>query len=150
VLVAAAAIRIVTLVVDRSQPHDEGAGLVAWRPSDTAPAAARQSRRPILYDFTAAWCPPCKRLDAEGWNDPGVARAVGERFVPARIVDRQREDGANPAWIAELQKRYAIEAFPTVVIADASGKEISRMEGYRNREALDEFLSDALKKAAAR
>jgi thiol:disulfide interchange protein len=143
---AAVVLRIVLLISDRKS-HDAGAGLVVWKPGETIAAAAARDRKPILYDFTAAWCPPCKRLDAEGWSDPELAREVGQRFAPARVVDRQREDGSNPAWIEDLHKRYAIGVFPTLVVADASGREIAKMEGYRDRKSLDEFLDGALQKA---
>lgn len=144
---AAAIFRIVTLVADRQKTGDHGAGLVEWKPGESVAAVAKREGKPILYDFTAAWCPPCKRLDAEGWSDPQLARGVGRRFVPARVVDRQREDGANPAWIRELHTRYAINVFPTLVVADATGREIAKMEGYQDRKSLDEFLASAMKKA---
>ena len=151
VWIAAAAVvfRIVTAMADRGAgtAGDRGAGLVHWEPAASAAVLSTSGGKPILYDFTAAWCPPCHRLDAEAWNDPDTARSIGERFVPARIVDREREDGRNTPAIAELQRRYEIQAFPTLVVADASGRLIAKMEGYPGRERLREFLADALKKA---
>jgi thiol:disulfide interchange protein len=144
---AAAVLRLWTFVAEhRATGGDHGAGLVEWKSGDIALAASARERKPVLYDFTAAWCPPCKRLDSEGWSDATLARMVSRRFVPARIVDRQREDGSNPAWIQELQKRYSVGVLPTVVVADSTGREIAKMEGYRDRKSLDEFLEGALRK----
>jgi len=83
----------------------------------------------------------------EDTSDAGIAAAVNGSFVPARIVDRSREDGTNVAWIAELQQRYSVSAFPTLIVADSSGRELARMEGYSSREKLARFLAEAKNKA---
>jgi thiol:disulfide interchange protein len=145
-IAAALAFRLATLIASRGH-KDTGEGLVRWQPAGAVASSARQSNRPLLYDFTAAWCGPCHRLDAEGWADSQVAGLVNESFVPARAVDRAREDGQNPPWIAELEQRYAVVAFPTLIIADPSGRELARMEGFMGKEKLVQFLQDAKKKA---
>jgi len=145
-LVAAAVVlRIVTAAVDRGK-KDEGSGLVRWRPHEKAAAAARSQGTPVLYDFTAAWCPPCHRLDTEGWGDSRVATLVNDSYLPVRIVDRGREEGRNPAPIDELQRRYSVTAFPTLVVADTDGREIAKVEGYRGKDALVRFLEESRKK----
>ena len=146
VLAAAVLFRILTAVMDRAaQP--ERLGEVRWQPREKAAALARESRKPILYDFTAAWCGPCRLLDRD-WEDASVAQAVNASFVPVRIVDREREDGANPADIAELQRRFEVSGFPTLAAADADGRLIGKIEGYAGRPALMRFLESSKGKAA--
>jgi thiol:disulfide interchange protein len=143
---AALALRVFTALTDRGKP-EAAAGLVSWRPLETASAAGRAAGKPLLYDFTAAWCAPCRRLDSEGWGDSRIARMVNEGFLPARVVDRQTEDGRNLPAISELQQRYRVNAFPTLIVADASGREIARSEGYAGKDQLVKFLQEARKKA---
>ena len=146
IFAAAVVLRLVTALVDRPVKGGDGSGLVTWQPLASAATVAASSGRPVLYDFTAAWCPPCHRLDAEAWGDAGIAGEVSRLFVPARVVDRQREDGRNPPAIEQLHQRYHVNVFPTLVVADAAGREIARMEGYPGRANLQEFLADARKK----
>jgi thiol:disulfide interchange protein len=145
-LAAALLFRIGTAIFDRGG-KDSGEGLVHWQSGIAAPSVSARFHRPLLYDFTAAWCAPCHLLDSEGWADPAIAAIVNGSFVPARVVDRSREDGTNLPWIAELQQRYSVSAFPTLVVADSSGRELARMEGYMGKERLVKFLEDAGKKA---
>lgn len=143
ILLAAALFRVVTAVMDRR----EGAGLVKWEPLASSAARAAATGRPVLYDFTAAWCAPCKFVDRD-WGTDEVADQVNGAFVPVRIVDRVREDGENPPEISELQRRYEVSGFPTLVVAAPDGRLIAKHEGYRGREYLLRFLRDPAAAAA--
>ena len=142
VLLAAALFRIVTTVTDE-KTDGGGAGLVRWTAPEGAVAAARSSGKPILYDFTAEWCAPCKMLDRDGWADARVAALVNESFVATRIVDRAREDGKNAPWVDELQQRYRVNAFPTLVVAAPDGREIGIAQGFSGKAKLIAFLEGA-------
>jgi len=142
VLLAAALFRIVTTVTDKDESGG-GAGLVRWTAPDGAVAAARSSGRPILYDFTAEWCAPCKMLDRDGWADSQVAALVNDSFVATRIVDRAREDGKNAPWVDALQQRYRVTAFPTLVVASPDGREIAIAQGFNGKAKLIAFLEGA-------
>ncbi len=146
---AAIVLRILTVAFDRGMKA-EGSGLVRWRPREGAAAAARSEGKPVLYDFTAAWCPPCHRLDTEGWGDFGTASLVNASYLPVRVVDREREEGKNPASIADLQRRYSVTAFPTLVVADPDGREVAKFEGYNGKESLVRFLEESRSKKAPR
>ena len=149
ILLAALLFRVVTALFVREKKAEDAVGLVHWRAHESAAAAARGDSKPLLYDFTAAWCPPCHRLDTEGWQDSSIASLVNASYIPARVVDREREDGKNPAWIDELQKRYKVSAFPTLVVADADGREIGKLEGYSGKERLVRFLEESRGKKTA-
>ena len=135
----ALAVRAVTGILGGGHGQAE-AGRVSWKPRERAAQLARAGGKPILYDFPAAWCGPCKMLDAD-WEDSTIASRVNEGFVPARIVDRTREDGRNAADVDDLLRRYDVSGFPTLVAADADGNLIAKLEGYRGRRALEDFLS---------
>lgn len=152
VLLAAVLFRVVTAVMERNaHPAAPAAhGLpprIHWVPLEKAAPVSAASGKPALYDFTAEWCPPCHRLDDEGWSDEDLAGIANQGFVPARVMDRSREEGKNPPLVDELQRRYSVEAFPTLIVAGAGGKEIARMEGWGGRDRLEKFLKESKSKS---
>lgn len=145
VLLAAVLFRVVSAVMSKAPAEAERrpASLVRWTALEKAAPASAATRKPVLYDFTAEWCVPCRKLDEGGWADAHTAEIVNRSYVPARVLDRTREEGKNPAAIEELQKKYSVEAFPTLVVADPEGREIARLEGYPGHSALERFLVDS-------
>ena len=100
----------------------------------------RRTDRPILFLFTAEWSAPARALDGEALSAPDIAGTINERFLPVRIVDRQREDGRNAPRVEELERHFSVSEFPTIVISDGSGNELARMEGSHDEEDLAQVL----------
>ena len=140
-------IRVGTGVLHRgSSGSSEAVGLVKWESLEKAPAASANGGKPVMYHFTAAWCGPCHRLEAEGWGDPEIAGIVNQSYVPVRIVDREREDGRNTGSIEDLEKKYSVSAFPTIVIASSDGRVLAKVEGYGGPDRLRRFLQESPRK----
>ncbi len=99
----------------------------AWHEGDvhTARARALNERRPLLVDFTAAWCGACKQLDRVTFSAPEV-RPEMARFVAVK-VDATNDD--DPRVSATLE-RFHVIGLPTVVIFDSSGREALRYTDF--------------------
>ena len=128
----------VTLTVMKRAPKANESG-VQWVTPEEGLRLAMSSNKPVLLDFTADWCQPCHMLDEEVFRNPAIARSINERFIPIRVVDRRREEGRNSQQVDELQQRFGVRGFPTVVLADRGG-ERARMEGFRGREEFERMM----------
>lgn len=134
--------RIVTGVYEAQNPVRQP-DLVSWVEFDRATLTAENSGRPILYDFSAEWCGPCQRMRDEVFANEKLAGGVSGMVVPVKVVDTQRELGHNAAWVDSLQRAHKVTAFPTLIVVDAKGRAIDRLEGYPGSQQLVQWLSTA-------
>lgn len=93
---------------------------VPWHAySETLLQEAAAQGRPVVIDFSAAWCTPCRELDEKTFRDPEIVRLAQEAVVMIK-VDLTR--GGDP-----LQQRlidhYEVKGVPTVIFIDAAGQE---------------------------
>lgn len=136
----ALAIRGVELRLGHSVlPGATAPAVSAWKASwleqdlEQALVRAQAEGKGVLVDVYAVWCTECVELDRKTWPDPGVAGWVAQHAVPVRIdTDRVRPD---------LQKRWGIVGYPTVLLLDQEGRVLKRREGFQDPSSMLQWLT---------
>lgn len=111
-----------------------GAAEGAWlTDAAKAKAEAAKSGKPILMDFTGSdWCGWCVKLKKEVFDTPEFTAWAKDKVVLLEVdFPRKKEQSAEAKKVnRELSETYKIEGYPTIIIADAAGKELGRL-GYQ-------------------
>ena len=86
-----------------------------------------KSDRPVLVDFWAAWCAPCRMLAP-------TVEAVAEKYAHnARVVKLNVDD--NPS----VSQRFGIKGIPTLILFK-HGREEERVVGATSEQAISRML----------
>ncbi len=93
---------------------------VTWMPySDKLLEEANRIAKPVIIDFYADWCAPCRELDEVTFHDPEIVKQGKRDFIMIK-VDLTRKGNSTHE---KLLHQYGVKGVPTVVFLDRQGKE---------------------------
>ena len=95
-----------------------------------------QSEKPVLVDFWAEWCGPCRALAP-------IVEAVAEEYAKsARVVKLNVDESPT------VTQRYGIQGIPTLILFQ-EGKEKERMVGVVGRDKISRTIEGILSVAGS-
>src|SRR6185369_16087773 len=86
-----------------------------------------ESGKPVLVDFWAPWCGPCRMLGP-------TVEAIAEQYSGSASVVKVNVDD-NPA----TAEAYQIRGIPTLILFK-EGKEVERMIGAAGKETISSLI----------
>lgn len=129
-----------------------GAADIAWT-TDVPKAVekAKSEKKLVMLDFTGSdWCGWCIKLNKEIFSQPEFVEYAEKSIVAVELDFPQKKAQTAELKKAnkELQKKYNIRGYPTIVVLNGEGKEIGRL-GYMKGgpKAFIEELEKLKKKA---
>ncbi|MBS7287666.1 MAG: thioredoxin [Candidatus Freyarchaeota archaeon] len=91
-----------------------------------------RSMVPVLVDFFAVWCPPCRMMEP-------VMERLAEEFAGKIAFGKVNVDNNF-----ELATRFNVTAVPTFILFK-NGKILGKITGARDYESFKEILEEAIK-----
>src|SRR5437870_7485033 len=88
-----------------------------------------QSKGPILVDFWAPWCGPCRAMS------PAVEAAAEKLAGDAKVYKINVDD--NPS----VSPRFNLRGIPTLILFK-DGREINRLVGLSSREQIETLANE--------
>ena len=83
-------------------------------------AEATEKHQPVLLDFSASWCGPCRMMETTTFADPGVREELKGYLLVKIDLDQARD----------LAARYHVEAIPTCIVLNQFGEKVDGRTGY--------------------
>ena len=103
----------------------------------TFDAAAARSALPLVVDFWAPWCGPCRMVAPEFER---LARTTAGRYVIVKV---------NTDAVSDLAARFKIRSIPTMAVM-FNGRELARTAGARPAAEIETFVEQAVANAERR
>jgi len=86
---------------------------------------AKSEAKPVIIDFTADWCIPCREMEHRTFSSPPVI-ARARQFVTLRVDLTHSTKPENRS----LMERYRVKGVPTIIFLDRDGREIEDLRFY--------------------
>jgi thioredoxin 1 len=87
---------------------------------EEAEKLAKKENKPLLVDFYASWCAPCKWMDETTFSDNSIKTILNEDYISIK-VNIDDFDGF------ELKSKYEVRYLPTIIIFK-NGRVVERIE----------------------
>lgn len=94
---------------------------------------ASKENKLVLLDFTGSdWCGWCIKLNKETFSQPAFKDFASKKLVLVEVDFPQNKAQSNEVkkQNEQLQQKFNVSGYPTLVLVDSTGKEVDRHVGY--------------------
>ncbi|MEA2076510.1 MAG: cytochrome c biogenesis protein CcdA [Candidatus Marinimicrobia bacterium] len=113
---------VLALGIFMIKPVTEGSSDISWDVySETILENAIEDRTPVIIDFYADWCNPCKELEHITFTDPEVQEILKD-FIRLKVDLTVVNDSTNA-----IKRKFEIPGVPTIIFYDRTGNERKKL-----------------------
>ncbi|MBN2602020.1 MAG: thioredoxin family protein [Candidatus Marinimicrobia bacterium] len=126
------------------KPESSSADTMAWQPyQEDIYNNAIKSGKPLIIDFYADWCIPCKEMDKFTFTDPAVID-LSRQF---HLLKVDLTSSASPE-VIHLKNKFDIKGVPSILFIDKKGNELSELRtlGFEKPELFLTKMNKTLSK----
>ena len=126
---------------------------IKWYTFEEAVERAADNPRKILIDIYTDWCGFCKRMDAETFNNPGVARYINRNYYPVKFNSETRDtiyfqghmfinegEGRRSAHQLSIALLQGQMSYPSVVYLNEELELLTSVPGFMTPERIEPIL----------
>lgn len=138
--------RVYAKLTQAAAPVGKG---VAWVSPEQCEALLKRPGGPgkdlILYEFTADWCPGCKKRERVYFRAPSVISEINNNFIPVR-VDLTTEQLSELPATKLLTDKFEVSSIPYSVITLSTGQKVDD-DRYSFRQTFNDFIVKSIERS---
>lgn len=93
---------------------------IAWQTySEQVLQQAAAQKKPVIIDFYANWCTPCRALEDVTFHHSDIVKQAKNYFIMIKVDVTKGDNPVNE----RLLKQYGVKGVPTIIFLDSRGKE---------------------------
>lgn len=104
------------------------------KPDASLASKTSTANKPQVIKFTSLMCLDCKKLDK-------VIKEVYPKYSD-KVVLVEVHVQNNDDYTKKQVEKYNVTLVPTLIILDAKGKKLNKIEGFIEKEKLDKMMKD--------
>ncbi|MCM8529320.1 MAG: thioredoxin family protein [Lentisphaeraceae bacterium] len=93
-------------------------------------ADAKKNETPLLIDFYAEWCAPCKKMAATTLKDSAVLKEL-ENYTLLKVDAEKFKD---------ISQKYQVSAYPTFIVLNKHQEVVSLSSGFQDAATFTSWL----------
>ena len=127
---------------------------VNWITFEQAIEKNKANPKPILIDLYTDWCGWCKRMDANTYANPTIAKFINDNYYAVKMDGEGKEDitfqGKTFKFVQQGRSKYHELAaaimggkmsYPTTAFLDKEAKLLQSIPGYQDKKKFEVILN---------